>query len=97
MNSKFSGKYTSASHQIGGITSGNNVEKERLKNIDTSKKLPQVPLGDVYVKRNNKWEFLAKYCMDCNQILKDKTVLKKHRYVCEPPDRTNFGESYGRN
>lgn len=64
----------------------NNTTRSQLKKIkkaDTTRKLEQVPMGELYVRLRGVWIHKGKYCYICNDLLGfDKEVILKHRYIC---------------
>lgn len=73
----------------------NNSSKSQLKKIqkaDTSKNIPQVPLGDLYYRSQKHWVHKGKFCYLCDQPLShDPIIIDKHRYVCENINKSNRG------
>lgn len=72
----------------GAMANGMNLaSKNQLKKIakaDTSRNIPQVPLGNLYYRDKKKWIDKGKFCYTCGQPLGDNIeVIDKHRYICK--------------
>lgn len=68
--------------QIAGANSTNKAQLKKIENLVITTELEQVPLSEVYVYLNKKWQYKGMSCRLCDTILTNPTVIEKHRYIC---------------
>lgn len=66
-----------------GVHTSNLSQLKKIAKVDTNKNLPQVPLVDLYMRVNKKWNFKGKSCSLCGSMMTDPVVIDKHRYICK--------------
>lgn len=69
--------------QIAGANSTNKAQLKRIEKLEITEEIDQVPLSEVYVYLNKKWQYKGMSCRLCDTILTNPTVIEKHRYICE--------------
>ena len=71
-------------YMMTGLNHSTSSQLKRLKNLDTSVELPQVPLGNLYFYDKKTWTDKGKFCYSCSKLLGfNEVVIDKHRYICK--------------
>lgn len=66
-----------------GVNNTNKAQLRKINKATLDKHLPQVPLTDLYMRVDKKWNYKGKSCRLCGVLVNDPIVIDKHRYVCE--------------
>ena len=66
-----------------GINTSNKTQLRKIEKVDTSRKLEQVPLSNLYMRLDGVWIHKGLTCRLCGRVMSHPTVIDKHRYICE--------------
>ena len=66
-----------------GINQSTKSQLKKISKIKITKKIPQVPLGNLYMRVDNVWINKGQFCRLCGILINDTIVIDKHRYICE--------------
>ena len=66
----------------GGVNSSDKSQLKKIAKIRHKPKIPQVPLGELYMRVKGVWIFKGTFCRLCKVTMRDQTVIDNHRYIC---------------
>lgn len=67
----------------GSINTADKAQLKKIQKLKIKKELEQVPLSDLYVRKDGAWHYKGVSCRLCGGLMADKRVIDKHRYICE--------------
>jgi hypothetical protein len=66
----------------GGVHHSDKSQLKKIAKIRHKPKIPQVPIGKLYMRVKGVWVFKGTFCRLCNVTMNDQTVIDNHRYIC---------------